>query len=146
MHPVSPVTLRVGEAPEVQEFLADRIYEFNAKATGYSDAESFSAAQRDESNAIRAGICGYTWGGCCYISYLWVDEAERGQGIGTALLGAAEQHALARGCKVVLLATHSFQAPRFYERLGYKQQAVVRDHPIGHASLYFAKYLQQAGA
>jgi ribosomal protein S18 acetylase RimI-like enzyme len=78
------------------------------------------------------------WGGCCYVAYLWVHESERGRGIGTALLVAAEEHAKAKGCKVVLLATHSFQAPRFYERLGYEQQAVLRDHPVGHASLCFA--------
>jgi GNAT superfamily N-acetyltransferase len=137
----SPVSILVGDAPEIQAYLAERIYEFNSKATGYFDGEDFSATQRDESNAIRAGIYGYTWGGCCYVSYLWVDEAERGRGIGTALLVAAEEHAKARGCKLVLLSTHSFQAPAFYERLGYKQQAVMRDHPVGHASLYYAKPL-----
>jgi ribosomal protein S18 acetylase RimI-like enzyme len=137
------VNILVGDAPEIQAFLAERIYEFNSKATGYFDGQDFSATRRDDSNAIRAGIYGYTWGGCCYISYLWVDESERGRGIGTALLVAAEEHAKARGCKVVFLSTHSFQAPAFYERLGYRQQAIVRDHPVGHASLYFAKELQQ---
>ena len=137
----SPVIVRVGEAPEIQAFLADRIYRFNSKATGYFDGEDFSATQRDESNAIRAGVCGYTWGGCCYVSYLWVDESVRGRGIGTALLVAVEEHAKSKGCKVVLVATHSFQAPAFYERLGYTQQAVVRDHPVGHAALHFAKQL-----
>ena len=138
-----PVVLRVGEDPETQAFLADRIYEFNSEATGYFDGESFSGTQRDESGAIRAVICGYTWGGCCYVSYLWVHESERGDGLGTALLLAAEEHAKKRGCKVAFLATHSFQAPAFYERLGYKRQAVVQDNPVGHASLVFAKRLPQ---
>jgi GNAT superfamily N-acetyltransferase len=130
----------VGEAPEIEAFLVDRIYEFNARATGCFDAEVFSSTQRDRSGAIRAGIYGYTWGGCCHVSYLWVHESERGRGIGTALLVAAEEHARNKGCRLVLLATHSFQAPRFYERLGYVQQAVVPDHPVGHASLHFAKH------
>ena len=85
-----PVVLLVGEDPETQAFLADRIYEFNSKATGYFDGESFSGTQRDESGGIRAGICGYTWGGCCYVSYLWVHESERGHGLGAALLVAAD--------------------------------------------------------
>lgn len=140
------IALRVGDAPELEAFLLARIYEFNSRATGYFDAESFSATQRDASDAIRAGICGYTWGGCCYVAYLWVHESERGRGIGSALLAAAEQHARSKGCRVVFLATHSFQAPRFYERRGYVQQAVVRDHPVGHASLHFAKRLQRLPA
>ena len=139
---LNPIVLRVGEAPEIQAFLAERIYEYNSKATGYFDGESFSGTQQDESGRIRAGIYGYTWGGCCYVSYLWVHESERGHGLGTALLAAAEEHAKMKGCNVVILATHSFQAPAFYERLGYEQQAVVQDHPVGHASVVFAKRLQ----
>jgi GNAT superfamily N-acetyltransferase len=138
----TPVELAVGEAPEIQAFLAERIYEFNAKATGYFDGESFSAIRRSQSGAIQAGISGYTWGGCCYVSHLWVDDSERGRGLGTALLVAAEEHARSKGCKVVFLATHSFQAPAFYERLGYEEQATVRDHPLGHANLVFAKALR----
>jgi GNAT superfamily N-acetyltransferase len=136
------VDIRVGEAPDVQAFLAERIYEFNAKVTGYFDGESFSATQTDEAGVVYAGVCGYTWGGCAYVSYLWVEQAQRGRGVGSALLAAAEEHAKAKGCKVVLLATHSFQAPRFYEERGYKQQAVVADHPPGHASLVLAKALR----
>lgn len=138
-----PVTIRIGEAPEIQAFLAERIYEFNAKATGYFDGESFSSVERDESGVIRGGIHGYTWGGCAYVSYLWVDESQRGRGLGTALLVAAEEHARMKGCTVAFVATHSFQAPRFYERMGYEQQTLVRDHPVGHASMVFAKRLQR---
>jgi len=140
---LEPIVLCVGEASEIQAFLAARIYEYNSQATGYFDGESFSGTQRDESGGIRAGICGYTWGGCCYVSYLWVHESERGHGLGTALLAAAEGHAKTKGCKVVFLATHSFQAPAFYERMGYKRQALVQDHPVGHANVVFAKRLQQ---
>jgi GNAT superfamily N-acetyltransferase len=77
--------LQIGDAPEIEAYLSERIYEFNSKATGYFDGESFSATQRDASEVIQAGIYGYTWGGCCYITYLWVEEAQRGKGIGAAL-------------------------------------------------------------
>lgn len=138
--------VRMGDAPEIQAFLDDRIYEFNSNATGYFDGESFSSVRRDEAGVIRAGVYGYTWGGCAYVSYLWVDESERGHGIGTALLAAAEAHAKTRGCSVIFLATHSFQAPGFYERMGYEQQSVLQDHPVGHASFIFAKRLSSASA
>jgi len=136
------VHIRVGEAPDVQAYLAERIYEFNANATGYFDGESFFATQTDETGVVRAGVCGYTWGGCAYVSYLWVEQSQRGRGVGSALLAAAEEHAKAKRCKVVFLATHSFQAPKFYQERGYKQQALVPDHPPGHASLILAKPLR----
>jgi GNAT superfamily N-acetyltransferase len=142
----NPIVLRVGDDPEIEGFLAERVYEFNSRATGYFDGESFSGTQLDESGVIRAGIYGYTWGGCAYVSYLWVEESGRGHGLGTALLVAAEEHAKKRGCSVVFLATHSFQAPGFYERMGYKRQSILQDHPVGHASLVFAKRLQPNGA
>ena len=139
--PTSPIVVRTGDAPEIEHFLAERIYEFNARATGYFDGDHFSGTRRDASGVIRAGIYGYTWGGCAYVSYLWVDQSERHQGLGTALLVAAEEHAKTKGCSVVFLATHSFQAPRFYERMGYKQQSILQDHPIGYTSFIFAKRL-----
>jgi ribosomal protein S18 acetylase RimI-like enzyme len=138
-----PIVLHVGDAPEIEAFLAERIYEFNSNATGYFDGEYFSGMQRDDSGAVRAGIYGYTWGGCCYVSYLWVDAAQRRHGLGRALLLAAEEHARLRRCVVLFVATHSFQAPGFYERMGYEKQSVVRDHPVGHASSVYAKRLQR---
>jgi GNAT superfamily N-acetyltransferase len=142
---LAPVRMGVGEALEIEAFLAERVYDYNARATGYFDGRTYSSVQRDHSGRIRAGISGYTWGGCCYISYLWVDEGERGRGIGSALVKAAEEYAKSVRCPRMLLATHSFQAPAFYERLGYKQEAVVQDHPPGHASLYFGKWLTGYG-
>ena len=136
------LALHDGDAPEIQAFLDERIYEYNSRATGYFDGESFHCTRRDASGDIRAGIYGYTWGGCCYVSHLWVHESERGRGLGTALLGAVEEHARTRRCSVVLLATHSFQAPVFYRRMGYQVQAVIEDHPMGHSSMVFAKRLR----
>jgi GNAT superfamily N-acetyltransferase len=141
-----PIVVLAGDAPEIEAFLAQRIYEFNSKTTGYFDGESFSGTQRDGSGAIRAGISGYTWGGCCYVSYLWVDEPQRGHGLGAALLSAAEEHARLMRCAVIFVDTHSFQAPGFYEHMGYERQAVVRDHPVGHASVLFGKRLQHKDA
>lgn len=140
-----PIELRRGDVQEIESFLADRIYEFNAKATGYFDGESFAAVQRDEAGTILAGISGYTWGGLCLVSYLWVAEQHRGSGIGSRLLRVAEQHAKGKGCVVTLLSTHSFQSPGFYIRMGYEQQASIKDNPVGHSDVFYAKRLQRNG-
>ena len=65
----------------------------------------------------------------------------RGKGLGTEMLRAVERYARKRQCRVVFLSTHSFQAPGFYERHGYKPIARIEDHPLGHASIFYAKRL-----
>jgi len=135
------ITVRTGDSPEIESLLSERIYEFNAAATGYRDGESFTAIHLGDSGAIEAGASGYTWGGCCYVAYLWVAEELRGKGMGSALLDAVERHARTKDCRIVFLSTHSFQAPEFYGRRGYEQVASINDHPPGHASIFFAKRL-----
>ena len=137
------ITIRPGDAPDVEAFLAERIYEYNARATGYYDGETYSAIRRSGAGDIVAGVSGFTWGGCCYVSYLWVTEALRGTGIGRELLTAVERHARDRHCRLVLLSTHDFQAPKFYARLGYEPIARIDDYPAGHKDIFFAKRLER---
>jgi len=138
---MATMTIRHGDAPEFQAFLEERIYEYNAAATGYHDAEAFSAARTNASGEIEAGIYGYTWGGCCFVSHLWVSEQLRGQGLGAALLDEVERHARHKRCTLVFLSSHSFQAPEFYARRGYTQLARVLDYPVGHSDILYTKRL-----
>lgn len=130
------------ECEELGSFLADRIYEFNAKATGYSDGLLLAGCVRTDSGEVIAGYNGYTWGGCCELANVWVREDHRGQGLGARLLRAAEQEATARGCAQVTLATHDFQAPGFYERMGYIRKYAVEGRPRGHVDIIYVKPLR----
>jgi GNAT superfamily N-acetyltransferase len=127
---------------EIASFLADRIYEFNAKLTGYADGRLLAGSIHDDAGEIIAGINGYTWGGCCEITHLWVHERHRGQGLGSALVHAAESQAVRRGCEQVVLMTHSFQAPAFYEHLGYERKYVIEGRPKGYADIVYVKQLK----
>ena len=60
------ITVRAGDAPQIEAFLAERIYEYNASVTGHDDGESFTAVHESSAGGIEAGISGYTWCGCCY--------------------------------------------------------------------------------
>ena len=133
------------ECKALDDFLVERVYEFNAKATGYFDGRLLGGRLRDERGAVVGAFNGHTWGGCCVIAHLWVDEARRGRGLGRELLRAAEAEATRRGCAQVVLSTHSFQAPGFYARLGYERRAVIRDWPAGHADVVYVKRLAAAG-
>jgi GNAT superfamily N-acetyltransferase len=124
------------------EALDDEIYAFNRAATGHHDGRALAAFVRGEAGEMRAGLAGHTWGGCCEIRFLWVREAERRTGLGSALLAAAEREARARGCERMVLSTHSFQAPVFYARRGYTEYGRVEGYPRGHAQIHLTKPLR----
>lgn len=130
--------------PDLDGVLGRGLYEFNSKTTGIYDGTLLNAAIRNEDGDIVAGISGHTWGGCCEITRLWVHETLRGRGVGTELMHAAEEEARRRGCRQMVLSTHSFQAPAFYERLGFRRLAAVADYPQGHESIMYVKALSGA--
>ena len=127
--------------PDDVQYLEDRIYEFNSRATGITDGDWLAIFVRDDIGRIVAGICGNTWGGTCEIRQLWVEESGRHRGTGTELLRAAEREARRRGCTQIVLMTFSFQAPLFYERHGFEVVATVEDHPRGYGNHLMRKRL-----
>jgi ribosomal protein S18 acetylase RimI-like enzyme len=140
---VSEAGLEVVDDPSKAdlEFLDERINEFNYHVTGYRDGRYLAAFLRDAEGAIRAGLAGHTWGGCGFVSHLWVREDARRNGIGSRLLAAAEREAQRRGCARMVLSTHSFQAPAFYRRHGYREVGEAVGYPRGHSQVYLAKDL-----
>jgi GNAT superfamily N-acetyltransferase len=123
-------------------FLEDRLYEYNVEKTGTDDGQWLAIFLRDAQQIIYAGLEGWTWCGSCYIRTVWVHKDLRGQGIGTKLLQTAEQEARRRGCQQMTLSSFSFQAPGFYQKLGYEVLAVLDEHPRSHQHYYLRKWLR----
>lgn len=123
------------------QWLEENINRFNIQLTGYDDYLPLAIFIRDTGGAIIAGLTAFTWGGTLRILTLWVHENWRRQSYGTQLLAAAEQEALARGCKQAVVDTHSFQAPEFYPDRGYMACGVTDDYPIGFQQITFQKRL-----
>jgi GNAT superfamily N-acetyltransferase len=123
------------------QWLESTIDQYNILLTGYYDYRQLSIFLRDTEGAIIAGLNAFTWGGTLRILFLWVHEKYQKQGYGTRLLAAAEQEALARGCKQSVVDTHSFQAPEFYPKQGYTTCGVIDDYPIGYQQFIFQKRL-----
>ncbi|GAP35005.1 GNAT family N-acetyltransferase [Piscinibacter sakaiensis] len=96
------------------------------------EVRPLAVAARDEAGArLLGGAVGRTWGACCELQQLWVEAAERGRGVGSALLADFEQAARARGCRIFYLTTLSYQAPDFYRRHGYRVLAQIDGYPEG---------------
>jgi len=120
--------------PEEVDGLEDRLYEANASRTGYEDAALLGFLAEAQGQLVGA-VAGYTWGGICELRQVWVHEVHRRKGLGEALMTEATREAKARGCAYVYLATHDFQAPGFYAKLGFKKVAEIPDKPLGHTEI-----------
>jgi len=99
-------------------------------------------ALRDEDGTIQGGLVGESLWGWLYVNYLWVAEERQSQGCGSRLMAEAEAEAIRRDCIGVWLKTHSFQAPTFYERLGYSAFGQLDDFPEGHQQILYKKHLR----
>ncbi|HYC65558.1 MAG TPA: GNAT family N-acetyltransferase [Reyranellaceae bacterium] len=119
----------------------DRLDIYNVGATGVSAWYPVQLFLRSDRNELMGGLLGAIWGGWLRISYLWVDEAARGQDWGTRLMDQAEAYARERKCHSVELDTHSFQARPFYEARGYEVFGVLDDYPKGHKKFFLKKKL-----
>ncbi|YCM44151.1 GNAT family N-acetyltransferase [Verrucomicrobiaceae bacterium 227] len=105
------------------------------------DVESLCIFDRLDSGEIVGGLTGKTFWNYLEIAYLWVDEAYRMQGRARAIMIAAENEALKRGCHNVLLDTYSFQALAFYKGLGYVEFGEIDDFSGEHTRYYLRKRL-----
>jgi len=139
MNEVSFVTGEAGAG--LRDRLDEELSAFNAAATGHHDGRLLSIAVRGDRGDLRAGLCGWTWGGCGYIDLLWVRDDQRGGGLGTRLLATAEAEIRRRGCDRVALSTHSFQAPGFYDRFGYRECGRTPAYPRGYDQIHLVKQL-----
>lgn len=138
------VDLRDDWDARLDAVLAERIYAFNAVTTGQVDGRALIGSIADRDGAIVAAVSGHTWGGTCQVNYLWVDEPHRGRGLGRRLMRAVETEARRRRCIQIILSTHTFQAPAFYERLGFARRATIPDYPAGHAQHVYVKRIDRA--
>ena len=112
-------------------------------ANGGDDAhETFALVLRDpDSNEVIGGLYGkvsYRW---LLIDLVSVPESMRGQGIGEQLMRMAEEVARMKNCTGIWLETFSFQAPGFYQKLGYSEFGRLADYPPGHTRFYYQKSL-----
>lgn len=126
--------------------LKDHIDTFNVEETQIHDFKELAVFLRDPAGQMLAGLYAYTWGGCLDIKLVWVREDARGRGLGSSLMRAAEREGIARGCHVAMLATHSFQAPDFYKKLGYDEIGVLDGYPLRHQKFFLKKALPSARA
>ena len=132
--------------PEDIRALEEGLHGFNIEATGIRDGRLFGIFLRSSDGAVIGGINGWTWGATCYVRILFVPLHLRGRGFGARLMSDVEGKARARGCRQIVLETHSFQAPGFYEKLVFAVSGRVEHYPANHSLLTMVKRLHDGAA
>jgi GNAT superfamily N-acetyltransferase len=135
------LTLAVEPDPATVEALGEALSSFNEAAAGPSGSCPVWIIARDAEGRLLGGLRGQTFWHWLFVAWLWVDEARRRQGLGAALLRAAEDEARRRGCIGAYVDTYSFQAPGFYAGQGYAVFGRLDDLPPGGSRIWFAKRL-----
>jgi GNAT superfamily N-acetyltransferase len=126
--------------PHDLAFLEERLAAAAVAAAGVGEEQEFAIFMRDGERVV-AGVSGSTWGGCCQLHVVWVDDAWRGRGLAKALLSAAEVEAGRRGCRLLMGLTYDVLTAGFYDRLGWETVGVIEDCPKGTATRWYRKDL-----
>jgi GNAT superfamily N-acetyltransferase len=134
-------TIVVEKSPSAADLrvLEEGLSEQAARHEVPRDYRLLTVLLRDSREKVIGGAHGSTVWKWLHIKTLWVAEEWRGKGYGRALVQAAEREAARRGCLYSHLDTVSYQAPDFYERLGYQAYAVLDDYPRGFQRIFFKK-------
>lgn len=140
MHPF----VIVSEKPEDADYktILEALVRYNDAAAEPSGYEPVAILIRDaDRNETIGGLWGklsYDW---LFVELLFVPEPLRGQKHGSKLMNAAEQLARERRRVGVWLNTYEFQAPAFYQSLGYEIFGHLPDHPRGSDRFFLRKIL-----
>ena len=141
-----PMQIEVTAEPSASERDAIRggLHGFMLAETG-STPTPLAVLVRDETGAIAGGLTGRTSAAWLYVELFWLPETLRGTGLGKRMMVAAEAEAVRRGCIGAHLDTYDYQAPGFYQKLGYEVFGSIEDHPPGHTRFWMRKRFADPG-
>ncbi|MBE7684078.1 GNAT family N-acetyltransferase [Paenibacillus sp. P13VS] len=132
------------EHEEDYKAICDRLYNYNVRETkGLLNipGKSIHLFLRDKEGRAVGGIFCATYCETLYIDNFWIDEEYRNHGSGKSLLLQAESIASSMGCKLAHTSTFSYQAPEFYQKMGYEVFGVIDEYPEGIVQYFLKKRL-----
>jgi ribosomal protein S18 acetylase RimI-like enzyme len=135
-------TLQPKPTPEERYRIIDPLIAYNEAKAGPRNSKEFAFSVRSVTGEFVGGLLGLTHWNHFFVSAVFVEEQFRREGIGRELLQRAEALALQQGCDAIYLDSMDFQAPGFYEKLGFKVFGKLEDYPPGHHRVYLVKRLR----
>lgn len=135
------------EAPADAEAAIDAgLDAFNHEAAPLHEVQPLACIVHDGTGAVAGGALGRRWGTCGELQQLWVRADTRGHGVGSEVVRRFEALAREKGCRTMHVETFSFQAPAFYQALGYQVAYARHDFPHGVVKYHLIRRLGAGGS
>jgi GNAT superfamily N-acetyltransferase len=128
-------------ARAVSRQLWDGLVRFNRKSAGPLRYTRTVLSVRDGTGRLLGGLILQSYWKESYVELLWLSERARRLGYGRRLMAEAERRARRRGSLLLHLNTYSFQAPGFYEKLGFERFGGMAGSPRGASRHFYVKRL-----
>jgi len=128
-------------ARAVSRQLWDGLVRYNRKTAGPFRYTRTVLSVRDGKGGLLGGLILQSYWKESYVELLWLSDRARGRGTGRRLIEEAERRARRRGSLLIHLNTYSFQAPGFYEKLGFKRVGGMTGSPPGESRHFYVKRL-----
>jgi GNAT superfamily N-acetyltransferase len=135
-------TLEPNPSPEQEYLVIDPLIAYNEAQAGPRNSKKFALFVRSETGELVGGLLGSKNWNHFFVAALFVQEQARREGVGRELMERVEALALEQGCDAIFLDTFDFQAPGFYEKLGFKVFGTLPDYPVGHQRFYLVKRIR----
>ena len=105
---------------------------------------------KDRAGDLAGGLSAWTTLQNLIFEYVWVAATRRGQGLGRMLMEEMERIAIESGCIASQASCFSFQAPGFFEKMGYNVLGESSGYPDPVREYYlikkYAGWSQKAGS
>jgi GNAT superfamily N-acetyltransferase len=136
------VTLSETRDPQAEAVVTGGLAAYNQETFGRVDTQTLDILVRDEkSGEIVGGLLGRSSLGLFFLDLFYLPKELRRAGLGSRIIGLAEDKARCRGCTAAFVLTVTFQAPDFYERHGYRRFGELACPPDGATRIFLSKTL-----
>jgi len=126
--------------------LWDGLLRYNRRTAGPFRYSRVVLTARAPGGGVLGGLILQSYWRESYVELLWLSERARRQGLGRRLIQEAERRARRRGSRLLHLNTYSFQAPGFYEKLGFARFGGMAGSPRGASRHFYLKELAGRGS
>lgn len=141
-HAIKSIGLKQNPTLSDRALILQPLLAFNEQVVGPYRHRDVAVLVSNADGEVVGGLWGRTGWDHLFVELFYLPEEFRGRGIGRRIIEIAEAEAVRRGCGWSWLDTYDFQAPEFYEKLGYRQFGEMPDHPQGHRRIFFRKWLE----
>ncbi len=137
--PLITETIQGEPNPQDKQIMVDGMLAHHARKGHPRKTDTFSILLKDNTGVLKGVVvASVLWNGL-HIDTLWIDETVRNQKWGSTLMSLAEKEGCLRGATIAYTDTFTWQAPDFYEKMGYSLYGKIDNFPEGNSLSYYWK-------